>query len=412
MTREHVIPRWYLDPKRNRESTNFLERAPTRWVNSDFVVRDVCQVCNGGSLSQLDEYARDTWRYGLRAGDSERDGVVLSADYKLLARWLLKVSFNSARAHNTDLNILADYAAAILGTVQLPNDLIVFVNSVADYGSFNASDYQDSYNNSAPTWFRIGVFRVPGFHSDEWCFRHVYIDSLAFFLCIPRRSAFAVDREKLLEAIRKRAEDFGVEMQEAGRTFISGPSINAERSLLRHSVEFPFAYGLARHEVVEHLLKSSEQIIQFAIPRSEIEAFDLSPTLSFLNDISSCRELALSFQARVEFSISGYDDDSRELYEIDEVVRFLVNLNAKWNFWMLFQLTEGVWIQVLGLCLSGATRQDTGQALVDKERFSNVLHDWINGLRIICERFAISQEIRQSAEASALGRMQLSEDEE
>lgn len=35
-------------------------------------------------------------------------------------------------------------------------------------------------------------------------------------------------------------------------------------------------------------------------------------------------------------TISGYDDDSRELFEIPEVCRYLRGLDHEWPFWFFF----------------------------------------------------------------------------
>jgi hypothetical protein len=69
---------------------------------------------------------------------------------------------------------------------------------------------------------------------------------------------------------------------------------------------------------VNEMLKGAESII-FAIERDEVETGDISRAEEFRARITSTKELALHCQGKVEFSFSGYDNDPRELHEIDEV---------------------------------------------------------------------------------------------
>jgi hypothetical protein len=75
---------------------SFGAAIPGRVVKSDLVIRDVCEECNNGVLSTLDEAARSALEPLLDAPDS--GGVVLRADGAQLLRWVLKVAFNGQRA--------------------------------------------------------------------------------------------------------------------------------------------------------------------------------------------------------------------------------------------------------------------------------------------------------------------------
>src|SRR5262245_60743720 len=66
----------------------------------------------------------------------------------------------------------------------------------------------------------------------------------------------------------------------------------------------------------------------FMIERDEVETGDVSRVEEFRSRLTSTKELALHCQGKVEFSFSGYDFDPRELYEIDEVKRYIALLDA------------------------------------------------------------------------------------
>jgi hypothetical protein len=69
-------------------------------------LRDVCQACNNGVLSALDNYICALFdRYFVHVLN-RFDRVRFEFDYHLLKRWLLKMCFNSARMHSS-LDLIA-----------------------------------------------------------------------------------------------------------------------------------------------------------------------------------------------------------------------------------------------------------------------------------------------------------------
>ncbi len=51
------------------------------------------------------------------------------------------------------------------------------------------------------------------------------------------------------------------------------------------------------------------------------------------------------------FSVRGYDDDPRELFQIPEFRRFVRKLNNHEIPWLFLACLETLWVQVLALCL-------------------------------------------------------------
>lgn len=96
LTREHVIPDWYC--RLPGEDETFSARAPVTHLRGDLIVRDVCRECNGGPLGKLDEYGKRLYERHFADPVYAGEPVTLAADGERLVRWLLKVSFNSARA--------------------------------------------------------------------------------------------------------------------------------------------------------------------------------------------------------------------------------------------------------------------------------------------------------------------------
>ena len=72
------------------------------------------------------------------------------------------------------------------------------------------------------------------------------------------------------------------------------------------------------------------------ISQEAIQNCDTSEYVTLLNGATgSLQSFEAAFQ-RYVFLISGYDEDSRELYQIPEVVIFIKDLNSKLPFWLYF----------------------------------------------------------------------------
>jgi len=72
------------------------------------------------------------------------------------------------------------------------------------------------------------------------------------------------------------------------------------------------------------------------ISQETIQNCDTSEYVTLLHGITgSLQSFEAAFQ-RYVLSVSGYDNDQRELYQIPEVVSFIKDLNSKLPFWLYF----------------------------------------------------------------------------
>ena len=97
------------------------------------------------------------------------------------------------------------------------------------------------------------------------------------------------------------------------------------------------------------------------IPQEAIQNCDTSEYVTLLHGATgSLQSFEAAFQKYV-FLISGYDEDSRELYQAPEVVSFIKNLNSKLPFWLYFINTSDKkffsWM-IACLCQSMSLDQD------------------------------------------------------
>ena len=87
-------------------------------------------------------------------------------------------------------------------------------------------------------------------------------------------------------------------------------------------------------------ISQQSDYIVLQISQEAIQNCDTSEYVALLHGITdSLQSFEAAFQKYV-FLISGYDEDSRELYQIPEVVSFIKDLNSKLPFWLYFVNTS------------------------------------------------------------------------
>lgn len=183
-TKEHLWPTCII----NRVQTydmRYSERAQ-KVVAGDLTVGDVCARCNNGPLSQLDAYIGRLYDAHFATFAEYRTEVEFCYDYDLLLRWLLKMSYNSARVSGRDAAALKTFVPYILGDGQRPTNVGVQLQLVGP--SYIAKEQPDSAilvpKKIQPKSVRCGWYGIPG-HTFDWIvLRAVTLNSYYFFLLI------------------------------------------------------------------------------------------------------------------------------------------------------------------------------------------------------------------------------------
>jgi len=98
------------------------------------------------------------------------------------------------------------------------------------------------------------------------------------------------------------------------------------------------------------LLSDEFDPIVIVISRDEIEAGEIEPSLSALkNCIASVDVIRERFE-RLDVAFHGYNDDSREVFEIPEVRDFVHRLDGEFPFWLFFLSKSYLGLQAITLC--------------------------------------------------------------
>lgn len=119
-------------------------------------------------------------------------------------------------------------------------------------------------------------------------------------------------------------------------------------------------------EEFDILKESGADSLAVVIDRQDVERVDISPTLAVLNRLLRDRETVRKFRRKLEIGFAGYDGDSREVHEIEEVRSFLRALDGKFPFWFYFMNlhSDALVVILLGLCRY--TRREDGRFELDQ----------------------------------------------
>ncbi|WP_156337259.1 hypothetical protein [Paenibacillus dakarensis] len=179
LTKEHIWPKGII----NRVPSyigRYSERA-NKVQAGELVIKDVCQFCNNGSLSKLDDYLCNLFDSFFKDFVREYETVNFAYDYDLLARVLLKLSFNTARASKQPIDLFSPMIPYILGTENSrPNNFSILVNLVKPTKVLKNGIIRNVY----PSGVRSGRFELPTLDYRDVQYRVISINSYYFYLLL------------------------------------------------------------------------------------------------------------------------------------------------------------------------------------------------------------------------------------
>lgn len=195
LTREHLWPAGII--KRVEYSMRYTEKAG-KFFDADMVIADVCSVCNNGVLSQLDNYIcnlHDNF-FSEFFIKHESEKIVFEYDYYMLTRWLLKISYNSARMAGENVRLMESFVPYIMGNTRELEDMVSFRLELVPTANL-AEIKSDSINSFSitPSSARCGRILLSGI-TDDWCIlRFVAINSFYFFIVITPHKLVVAENE-------------------------------------------------------------------------------------------------------------------------------------------------------------------------------------------------------------------------
>jgi hypothetical protein len=156
---------------------------------ADYVVRDVCEVCNNQKLSYLDAYfclLND--KYFCKPADFGGK-VHFEYDYDLLARSLLKISYNAARSASSETEPFLGLISYILEGKTKQNDFAVVAELVSPSRIRNSDETTTIVH---PTMYRSALSKLLTPNGEASLLRLVAINSFFFHILLRRKVASSV----------------------------------------------------------------------------------------------------------------------------------------------------------------------------------------------------------------------------
>ncbi len=188
-TREHIIPAFiYNYQKENGGHEGWNDKAGKVLAN-EAKIKDICAKCNNEALGSLDGHAKVTLdELGVFTQNFLKTSAFLKYDYDNLARWLLKVTFNSARATGNTPTIFKLLVPYMLGQDKTPDNVFILgaIHKPVKLTAEEMKEYKgalpyDKAGNSNPFFVRISI--IPEFDND-FSVRSFIIGSFIFLVVI------------------------------------------------------------------------------------------------------------------------------------------------------------------------------------------------------------------------------------
>ncbi|EGQ9976172.1 DUF4365 and DUF1817 domain-containing protein [Vibrio vulnificus] len=161
-----------------------------------------------------------------------------------------------------------------------------------------------------------------------------------------------------------------------------------------------YAQAAAEEWEFTEKLKSTE-FVHYAIAKEHIESRNFKPLKEFIDRILKNDELAMSLQGKIEVTVSGYEGDKRELWEIKDVRKWVKKAEPKIKYWFYFCANKNktetlTW--VLG-CLTKTTTEYLEPGVSDRIRINyeskplaEVIARNFSALNELTHRYGLSPE--------------------
>jgi hypothetical protein len=167
---------------------------------------------------------------------------------------------------------------------------------------------------------------------------------------------------------------------------------------------------LRAYWVLNNMLMDSSGVL-FVFDDREVSAMDTSRAEDFFRRLCASKELAFECQGKIEIGFFGYDDDPKELFEIEEVRRYVVLLDKAFPELFFFVCTKSptATLMLFVFCLMSvswegerSTPEVSRRVIVEFEAMPAFLERHFIGLNLISEWLGLpNEEIQKISESVA-----------
>ncbi|MPW26827.1 hypothetical protein GC105_13650 [Alkalibaculum sp. M08DMB] len=147
-------------------------------------------------------------------------------------------------------------------------------------------------------------------------------------------------------------------------------------------------YNLEEQEPIvnfEDLLISTEtSYLKITINRNDVETMNVSKYEIMLKTLYPNVLMTHNFHENVDLVINGYEDDTREIWQIPEVRKFVKKLNKRFDQWFYFLDKNSDSLYWLTMCLCGKGFGEKDKLLMNNLAFNDFINDQLKSLSELC----------------------------
>ncbi len=125
--------------------------------------------------------------------------------------------------------------------------------------------------------------------------------------------------------------------------------------------------------------------------REYVESGNIEPVLKILNSLIEPDNIK-KFADKMVFCIEGYDNDPRELAEIDKVRAWMKKLDTEWPYWFYFCSPYCLSLKFLAFVLSDVQKDSRGQIFIEGDQLAKFMLKHFAYMNIMVENGWISEE--------------------
>jgi hypothetical protein len=156
-------------------------------------------------------------------------------------------------------------------------------------------------------------------------------------------------------------------------------------------------------ENVDHFLSDSGvDFLQIVVDRADVENGSIETTLRVLQRLFETGETVKRFRGRVEVAFHGYNEDPRELYEIEEVCRYVVLLDQVFPYWFYFASLEGQLLSLLMIVECKHQKTPKGIIISDKHQKAVFLERHFSAMNTIFDKYGFDESLNEALSKAVL----------
>lgn len=391
-TREHIIPNGFIKKMNMEEQITWNEASPKRVIDGHLVIKDVCAECNNGVLSDLDGYALNLiTKYNCKIVKNTKK-VYFKCNYNMLARWILKVCYNSARANKReyDIRLYKQFINYIKNGGETTNKILIYLNFMGlESDSKNINYYHlNKKSKYSIDFFRIAPFAMRDKISHYFRMRIILINSFAFLLVVFDEQVDECYIDDIKKSINKMKYNF-MELETNGKLKLKKDYNLWKDSIITSKIGHK-GYLIERSMKEEHI-----DFIEFELTKEELINKDYTRLIQCLIELQLNKDNVIYYYQKLIIHVSGYDDDPRELYCINEFIEYMEVIVEKYCnlIWFInLQFEHGIFFAIYFAYMNKNHYTNIDKyEMFDKNRMNQFIINCFSSVNNMLNQFAIDR---------------------